>query len=127
MLCSGEEGFAPLFSDGSDAILVLLSTGLNVTTDIPEPKVSVSRVVQNRLAGSGLYETVFYLTIDSKVPVTNLFIRVDAASIVSMEAGPRRTGGFIAGHSGKREGWAFTNLPSANGQYDVKDKVSDGY
>jgi hypothetical protein len=91
---------------------------VNITTGIPEPKFDIRPIVENKPEGT-TYRTEFMLSIETKVPITNLYLQVGADTIMKMEVVPQRSGGFITGHSGIRTGFAFTNIPNAYGSYKV--------
>ncbi len=84
--------------------------------EFPEPKFDMKLISAN-VPQNNLFETKVLLTIESKTALKNLYLEARAPSVVSLDAGPQRTGGFMTGHTGKRDGFAFTNLPDAWGQY----------
>jgi len=57
------------------------------------------------------------LTIIAPIPPKQLFLEVHAPDILSFEVIPQRNGAQIFGHSGKREGFAFTSLMQPFGSY----------
>jgi hypothetical protein len=83
-----------------------------------EPIISVKLLHDNEPQGD-LYRTEFLLTIVTRSIIPNLYLKVSATTIKSMEAIPQRTGGSMFGHSGTRDGYAFTNLQGAYGSYIV--------
>jgi hypothetical protein len=91
---------------------------VNITTDLPPPKVSFELVKKNELRGE-LYESVYVLTIDSKVPIPKLYVQVDAETIADKLQIMSHNGMTTGGHSGKREGFAFTNILNASGTYSI--------
>lgn len=101
---------------------IVIGPANNITQTInefPEPKFDLKLISAN-LPQNNLFETKALLTIDSKTALKNLYLEARAPSIVSLEAGAQRTGMFMTGHTGKRDGFAFTNLPDAWGQYMLK-------
>lgn len=65
-------------------------------------------------------EDGFFITkieLFSQHVIPNLYLAAHASSIVEFDVEPQRTGGFITGHSGKREGFWFTNIPNFGGKY----------
>lgn len=91
-------------------------TAGKVTIDAaPEPKLSMKEVFLNQ-PGNGEYHTRLELMVDSPYPAGNLFVEVRAASIKRIDLAPQRSGVVITGHSGTRDGLAFTNLQSPYGR-----------
>ena len=91
---------------------------VNINPGIPEPKFAFRELSRNQPVADG-FKTEFLMEIDTQAAIPNLYLRVNAATITRMEAGPQRTGGHITGHSGVSDGFAFTNLQSAYGTYRV--------
>lgn len=87
-------------------------------TNLPDPKIAF-RLLRENEPSNDQYRTEILLTIDSKVALNNLSIRVDSPTITEMEVSPQRAGLFIGGPSGVREGYAFANIPSAYGTYII--------
>jgi hypothetical protein len=65
----------------------------------------------------GHFETRFELSAQHMIP--NLYLAAHASSIQNLDARPQRSGMHMSGHSGKREGFHFTNLQNFAGQYLV--------
>lgn len=91
---------------------------VNIQPGVPPPNFVLEQLTQNQPEGD-LFKTEFMLKIESQVAVPNLYIAVHAPSITKMDAGPQRTGMSMTGHSGNRDGFAFTNLQNAYGLYKV--------
>jgi len=91
---------------------------INPEVDIPEPTLSIKEISAHQLVNN-LYKTELLLTIDSSVPIPQLYLEVKAPTITEMETVAQRTGGSMSGHSGLREGYAFTNLINAYGSYKI--------
>jgi hypothetical protein len=95
-------------------------TGDNVVvqTDIPEPTLDLKSLIENQALGD-LFKSEFMLTIDAKVAINSLYLEVKAPTITKMEVVPQRSGLLMSGHSGLRDGFAFTNLTNAYGTYKI--------
>jgi len=89
----------------------------SVTIDeFPDPKlnfVPVSANVQN----GNVFVSKIMLEIESKTVLKNLYLEARASSIVSIEAQMQRSGMQMSGHTGSRDGFAFTNVLNAYGKY----------
>jgi hypothetical protein len=46
-------------------------------------------------------------------------IEAHSKSIIGFEVVPQRSGGYMTGLTGKREGFFFTNIPGAYGTYQL--------
>ncbi len=66
------------------------------------------------------YVTTIDLVIESVYPLSNLYLAAFAPTIIKMTVSPCRTGMFCTGHSGVRDGMAFTNIPNFKGNLQVK-------
>jgi len=53
----------------------------------------------------------------SKHPIPNIYFAAIAKTIVHFDVTPQRTGGYMTGHSGKRDDFWFTNIPNFGGKY----------
>ena len=80
----------------------------------PAPTLHAKPVSLNQVHESE-YHSRIALTVESPYPPANLYIVVSAPSVKSINLMPQRTGIVMMGHSGTREGWAFTNLQSPYG------------
>lgn len=65
----------------------------------------------------GTYTTSFMFEVVAPYPPGNLSLEVHAATIISLDMVPQRAGIHMSGHTGKRDGFAFTNLHSPFGKY----------
>ena len=114
----------PQVDIGSNSVVSINQQGgitagtVNIQTDLPEPKLTLEPIVENQPDG-GLYKSEFMMTIESQVAINNLYLEVKAPSITRMEAAPQRSGLSMNGHSGVRDGFAFTNLQNAYGRYRI--------
>lgn len=86
---------------------------------VPEKDRAQINAGPNSVISIDRFKSGFLLEIETQAAIPNLYLSVQATTITSMEAGPQRTGAHITGHSGVREGFAFTNLQSAYGSYRV--------
>ena len=87
-------------------------------------KIQATEVCYNKQEGD-LFIT--RIALYSKHPIPNLYLAAHAKTIVEFDINPQRTGKFSTGHSGKREGFWFTNIPNFGGKYllVVKTKESE--
>jgi hypothetical protein len=65
----------------------------------------------------GTYTIMCKLDVVAPYPPAELSLQVEAHGIISLEVRPDRTGIFMTGHSGIRDGWAFTSLANPSGRY----------
>jgi len=110
----------PLVSIGDVVVSVNQQGGITAHTVVqqaPEPDLQISEVSANRLESDGLYHSYVVVTVIAPYPVGNLALEVHAATIRSMDVNPMRSGIFMQGHSGTREGHCFTNIPQASRSY----------
>jgi len=68
---------------------------------------------------NGKFLTRLEFSLITPHPVGNLYLEVRAQTIEEMDCLPMRSGGWMEGHSGKREGFIFTNIPNAFGNYQI--------
>lgn len=106
---------------------------INPQVGIPPPKFSIKYISRN-VPTDTLFKTELLLTINSAVQINNLYLEAKAPSIVEFSANAQRTGMIQTGHTGKRSGWAFTNIPNAWGRWklivltkDIEDNLEFGY
>jgi hypothetical protein len=97
---------------------------VNITTDIPEPRFKWTTRLTNKKNGSK-YTSQFMLRIDTKVPIPNLLLQMNAKTITGMRAIPQRSGGGMHGYSSIRDGFAFTTLINAYGTYKITVNSSE--
>lgn len=93
----------------------------NFITLTPEAKPNLELkqpLIANKKVEKG-YESAVKFTLTTPYPVGNLYVAVHGKSIQEVSIGPMRTGVFMVGHSGKREGYAFTNIPNAYGDLQL--------
>ena len=76
------------------------------------------------LQPDGRYLTTAPFMLETSFPVGNLKIEVHGETIQEMDFTPARTGAFISGHSGNRQGFSFPNIPNASGKYWLKVRSS---
>lgn len=60
------------------------------------------------------------IELSSKNVIPNVYLAAHAVNILDFDVMPQRAGGFMSGHSGKRDGYHFTNIPNFGGVYRVK-------
>lgn len=105
---------------GSGHVLSIGQTGgvtaRTVINQAPAPKLIRLSAVEKNTA-DGKWEVVLVFAVESPYPVGNLFLGVYCTGIIDMECIPQRTGVSMEGHSGRREGYCFTNLHQAFGTY----------
>ena len=88
-----------------------------------EPTITLSDTQYRQTDSGHLHEAM--LRIDSRYPIPELRIVARANSIQSFDVVPQRGGMHMSGHSGKREGYHFTTLQYASGNYRVKVVTSE--
>ena len=89
----------------------------NISTN-PTPMLKIKQIFINQFR-EGKYHSRFELSLISPYPVGNLYVGVRAPEIEEMEVAPMRSTGFITGLEDNRDGYAFTNLPNAYGDYSL--------
>lgn len=83
------------------------------------PVIEMKKLKENQLDGDNFYSE-YLLTIHSAFALPNLYLQINAKSIVDFDVMPQRMGGSMQGHTGDRDGFSFTNLQQAFGQYKIK-------
>jgi len=86
--------------------------------ELPEPTFKFESKSVNVPEGD-YFVSKALLTIESKTSINNLYLEAKAPSVVSIEASPQRSGISMTGLTGKRDGFAFTNVPNAWGKYMI--------
>jgi len=84
----------------------------------PPPSFEFKEIFTNQ-PKQGKYHSRVQLTITTPFPLGNLYVEVQAPSIEGIDMGPMRSGGFMTGLQGVRNGRAFINVPSAYGNYQI--------
>jgi hypothetical protein len=84
----------------------------------PEPGLEMVEHFSNQRVNERFHSRV-ELIVESPYPPAGLYVAVHAASIIEIEVVPQRSGGVMVGHSGVRDGCAFTNLIQPSGRYHV--------
>lgn len=87
-----------------------------INRDIPDPKFYYKYISKN-IANGNFFETKILFTIDSKIMLKNVYLEARSPSIIKFKVTPQRSGMSFFGHSGTREGLAFTNVTNAWGEY----------
>lgn len=82
----------------------------------PDPKITITPI-QTNIERDGKFFSSFMLDIESVAAIPNLYLQANAQTIESFDPSPQRIGVTMIGHSGKRDGFAFTNLQQAHGKY----------
>lgn len=91
---------------------------VNIQGDLG-PKVQASDIVHTEVSdGKHRYESV--LTVDSHYSVPAVRVTAYADSIQSLDVVPQRSGMHTFGHMGKRDGYHFTTIQNASGQYRIR-------
>jgi hypothetical protein len=90
---------------------------VNVTA-VPEPSLAIQQEFMNHPENAEFHSRA-ELVLDAPYPVGNLYIEVRARSIKRIELASKRAGVVLTGHSGIRDGWAFTNVPNAHGKFQL--------
>ena len=94
-------------------------TAQNVTiSNTPPPTLQVTKEVLLNEPQNGKYLTRVEFTIVTPYPIGNLYLEARAQTVEEIDCLPMRTG-WMTGHSGKRDGLAFTNIPNAYGNYQL--------
>lgn len=86
---------------------------------VPKPDINVSQLTENDPIDSG-YQSNFLLSIKTEIPIKNLYVQANARRVIKMDVFPQRTGAAMFGHSGERDGFAFTNITDAYGDYKIR-------
>lgn len=95
--------------DSPNAIIQINEEGDNVINqNILEPKINIELIESKRFNGDSAYITMAMLVIETKVNIDNLYLEARSNSITELEINAQRTGIVTVGHSGKRNGFAFT-------------------
>ena len=68
----------------------------------------------------GTHTITCNLDVVAPYPPAELYLQVEAAGVVSLDVSPNRTGVFMTGHSGIRDGRAFTSLVNPSGRYSLR-------
>jgi hypothetical protein len=84
----------------------------------PVPTARLSEMTHHESPEGHIYEAV--LTINSRYSLPSVVVTARAQTIQSLHVGMMRTGLQMTGHSGRREGYCFTTLLNAVGQYQVQ-------
>ena len=92
---------------------------VNFVSSFPEPQLKVETVAENTLL-EGRYQSRFRISVVSPFPIPNLYIAVHAKTLLDMEVIPQRIGLLIQSHSGRREGYIFTNFPNFSGELELR-------
>ena len=88
--------------------------------DLPEPKINFKKI-STGYSNKGLFESIYILVVETKIPLIDLYIEAHADGIQNMDIQPSRTGAVPFGHTGKRpeKGFVFTTLQDVYGQYKI--------
>jgi hypothetical protein len=106
-------------NNSPNAVIQLNKNGNNIVNqNLPEPKIILILQDSNVFANN-VYTSHALIKIESKVAISNLYLEAHGKFIKYFTVDPQRSGGFEKGHTGKREGFVFTNLPSAYGTYRI--------
>ena len=91
---------------------------INNNLDIPEPKVTYELIFLNTPVTNG-YLSKFEIHVDTKVPINNFYIKVNAKDIISVPSVKAQKAGGIQSfnHMGLRDGYAFVYINQVQGDY----------
>lgn len=90
--------------------------------DIPEPKFNIDKIYIN-VKTDDFYTSIYRISIESKFPLENLYIQVNASNIIEFEPYPEKSGMMIGGMMGIRDTFAFANIQNASGVYILPVKT----
>jgi len=79
-----------------------------------------TKATRRKARQDGSFLTTAIITLDAPYPVGNLYLQVHGRSIERLNVLKSTGGAFMVGHSGKREGYSFTNIPNAFGEYRLQ-------
>jgi hypothetical protein len=99
-------------SPGATQVAITGDVNINVTNTAvsKEATLSLSKVVYMNKQHGDLYHSQLQLDLVYDIPPANVYLAVHAKLVESVELASMRTGISMSGHSGKRDGYAFTNL-----------------
>ena len=78
-----------------------------------------AKVIYLNQPSEGKYRTRVEFSLNSIYPIGNLYLEVWAGTVEEIDCMPMRTGVWQEGHSGKRDGYAFTNMMNVFGNYEL--------
>lgn len=91
---------------------------INVSPKL-ERKLTMEPVHVNKPVGNR-FESLFHGKLEAQYPIPNLHVEAHGETVEEVSLSPRRTGIHISGHTGKRNGYAFTSLQNAIGNLVLK-------
>lgn len=106
----------------------LATTGDNSPIIINVSKEELSHQIQAKQIYSNKSEDNLFVTrieLSSQHPIPNVYFEAHAKTITEFAVYPKRSGMSQTGHSGKREGYWFTNIPNFFGKYLLIVKTKD--
>lgn len=89
-----------------------------IINQTPKPEL-VWRESRQEALSTGKTQTTARLSVITPFPIGNLYLEVHGKTIEEMHLSPMRSGAFHTGNAGKRDGFAFTNVPQAFGDYQL--------
>lgn len=98
--------------------IIVDSPGAQVTYQIPETQLKAEVLKESELVNDK-YVSEILLEVIAPYPIKNLYLEAHADTILDLDTIPQRSGIDFTGHRGKRDGYAFTNIPNAHGSYKV--------
>jgi len=107
-----------IFSQNQQGGITAQSVVINNISPFPQPSLRATEVYANKPSG-GKFLTQIHLSLNTPFPVGNLYVGVRAKTVEEIELAPMRVGGAIYGHTGRRDGYAFTNLQNAYGDLQL--------
>lgn len=91
-----------------------ITAGTVHINNAPAPTLNLDTVFVHQKQGSEFLSR-FAISVESPYPPASLYLEVKAPSIKGIQVIPQRTGMFTLGHSGTRNGMAFTTIQNPYG------------
>jgi hypothetical protein len=113
----------PIISGSGNIVTFNQTGGQNVINQAPKPELKqLHNDVRQNPDGS---QTASILAeVIAPYPPGSLFIKATSPYIAALNVIPQRAGASVTGHSGKREGYAFTTLMNPFGKYIIEIQTS---
>jgi hypothetical protein len=106
-------------NSGINSGLIVGKLEIHTEVGVLEAKIYMNRIFVNEPVEDG-YQSEFLLSVETEVPIKNLYIQANAEDVIKMDVIPQRTGAANFGHSGTRDEFAFTNIENVYGEYQVR-------
>jgi hypothetical protein len=119
----GGDSHQPVISGSGNIVTFGQSGGQNVINQAPKPELKqIHKDVRQNPDGS---QTISILAeVVAPYPPGSLFIQATAPHIAALNVIAQRTGMSMTGHTGQREGSAFTTLMNPFGKYMIDVQTS---